>query len=455
MLKIEFYMIQKILFFLKKIGIKILAVLLKGLVYLKKILIFILTWTVARPMQFIAKTVLFSLVLKIYKLCLFLKIKWEKIYAPIKKKYIYPLTRRYVTHSIIILITIFSVGANINAKEASLETAEQVGQKSILFALSYDKENFETFVQETADTGGAKISNYLDQTTSVSLQPSTAGDGQDTPPLPTASDDSALLNPNLPSTSLNLNPRTKITEYKVEGGDAISTIAEKFNITTSTILWANNLAGNDLIRPGDKLIILPINGVLHKVKKNDTIEKIAKYYNAESEKIIEFNALADAKDLAVDEFLIVPDGKVPPPPPPAPQPRSRLALPYIIKKTPATSKSGRMVWPASGRITQYFGWRHTGLDVAAPTGTPIYAAESGIIKYTGWGRGYGNEIVISHGNGVETRYAHLSKFLIEQGNTVTKGEIIGLVGSTGWSTGPHVHFEVMINGSRVNPLNYL
>ncbi len=448
-------MISKTLLFLKKIGIRTLLVAVKGLIYFKKIIITILIWTVVKPLWWFGKTVLFSLAIKIYKIYFFLKIKWDKIYAPIKKKFIYPLTRRYVTHSVIIMITVFSVASNITAKEISLENVEQIGQKSILYNLSYAEENSEGLIQETAETSGAKTLSYLEKETGAILQSPLLSNTKETTVF--APDQDAFLNPTLPSTILNLNPKTKITEYIVQEGDVISTIAEKFNLKINTILWANKLNVNDMIRPGDKLLILPVDGVLHQVKKADTLSKIAKYYDADAEKIQEFNALADEKDLIVGEYLIIPNGKIPPPLPPAPKPRSRLAAPRdILKIPPSKTGAAGMIWPTSGKvITQYFTWRHVGLDIDGDYTSPIYAAESGTVKYVGWGRGYGNQIVISHGNGTETRYAHLSKFFVEQGDVVTKGQAIGMMGSTGWSTGTHLHFEVIINGKRVNPLNYL
>ena len=114
-----------------------------------------------------------------------------------------------------------------------------------------------------------------------------------------------------------------------------------------------------------------------------------------------------------------------------------------------------MNWPTVGhRITQYYSWRHRAVDIANKTGTSIYAADAGTINVVGWGKGYGNQIVINHGGGKKTRYAHLSKFYVKRGQKVGKGETIAAMGSTGWSTGPHVHFEVIINGKKYNPLNY-
>jgi murein DD-endopeptidase MepM/ murein hydrolase activator NlpD len=450
-------MAQNALFLLKKAGINLLVGLLTGLIHFKNFLVFLLTWTVAKPLWWLGKTVLFSLAVKIYKLCLFLKIRWDKIYAPIKKKFIYPLTRRYVTHSVIALISIFSIATNINAKDKPLETIDQIGEDSILFALAQNNNSEDYYIEEGAQTSGAKVLSYLGPDAGMALPANISDNSAGNLSLAEIGEDSVFLNPNLPATSLNLNPRTKIVEYIVQEGDVVSTIAENFGLKINTLLWANKLSANDMIRPGDKLLILPTDGVLHQVKKTDNLSKIAKYYNADAEKIQEFNALFDEKDLIVGEYLIIPEGKVPSPPAPAPKPVSRLADRRVFKIPPSRNSSGAgMLWPTPGKvITQYFTWRHSGLDIDGDMTSPIYAAEAGTVKYVGWGRGYGNQIVISHGNGVETRYAHLSKFIASQGDTVTKGQAIGIMGSTGWSTGPHLHFEVMIGGKRVNPLNYL
>ncbi|MDD4271639.1 MAG: M23 family metallopeptidase, partial [Patescibacteria group bacterium] len=118
--------------------------------------------------------------------------------------------------------------------------------------------------------------------------------------------------------------------------------------------------------------------------------------------------------------------------------------------------SNKLAWPTVGaRLTQYFSWRHYAIDIANKTGTPIYACDAGVVEVAGWGTGYGNQIVIDHGGGRKSRYAHMSKFYVGKGEVVKKGEAIGLMGSTGWSTGPHLHFEYIINGVKYNPLNYL
>lgn len=452
-------MAQNALFLLKKAGIKLLVGLLNGLVHLKNLIVFILTWTVAKPLWWLGKTVLFSFAVKIYKIILVVKIRWwDKIYSPIKTKFIYPLTRRYVIHSVIILIALLSVSSNISAKEASLENAEQIGRKSILYTLAYEgNSELNDFSQEMADTGGdGKTVSYLGPDVGISVPNTILGSEDFSGDLPIAAigEDSAILNPVLPSTASN--SRTKIIEYQVEAGDAISTIAEKFSLNVNTILWANKLTSRSTIRPGDKLVILPTDGVLHQVKTGDTVDKIAKYYSAVSEKVLEFNALPDASDIKIGEYLIVPEGKVPPP---APAPRAVAArnTVNIPSSSSVVPTGGKMLWPLGcSRITQYFGWRHTGVDIACKAGTSILAADGGVVSRVQYiNTGYGHSVMIDHGGGVVTLYGHMTKIFVEAGDAVEKGQEIGLEGSTGRSTGPHLHFEVRINGKFYNPLNYI
>ncbi|MBI5071950.1 M23 family metallopeptidase [Candidatus Falkowbacteria bacterium] len=440
-------------------GIKILVGFLGGLIHLKNLIVFILTWTVAKPLQWFGKTVLFSFAVKIYKIALFIKIRWwDKIYAPIKVKIIYPFTRRYITHTVIALITLLSVASSLNAKAASLENSEQIGQKSILYTLSYNSDSeLNDFIQETADQSNIKTVSYLESDIGMPLPAAALGNDDFSGDLPIASigDNSTLLNPNLPS-SINSNSRTKVIEYQVEGGDTIGTIAEKFNIGVTTILWANKLTSTSTIRPGDKLVILPTSGVLHQVKTGDTVEKIAKYYNTDAEKVLEFNALPDASDIKVGEYIIVPDGKVPAPAP-APRPSVAGRNTVNIPSYGPVPTSGKMLWPnGCSRISQYFGWRHTGVDIACPAGTPILAADDGVvIRVQYLNSGYGHNVMVNHGGGVVTLYGHMTTILVEDGDTIERGQKIGLEGSTGRSTGPHLHFEVRINGKVYNPLNYI
>ena len=264
----------------------------------------------------------------------------------------------------------------------------------------------------------------------------------------------ALVKPGLASTTIGDRPREKVVYYTVEPGDTVSTIAEKFNVSTNTLLWENKLGPRDYIKPGDKLTILPMSGVSHQVKKGDTIEKIATKYGADADTILEYNKLADASAIEVDQIIIIPGGTMPAPPKPKWQPTTS-GLAFIPPSAQASSGT-KLQWPTtSHKINQYYKWRHLAIDIDGNYSSPVYAAESGRVEAVGWGRGYGNRVIINHGDGLKTLYAHESKIFVRVGDSVQRGQTIGMIGCTGWCTGPHVHFEVSVNGRKVNPLNYL
>lgn len=256
--------------------------------------------------------------------------------------------------------------------------------------------------------------------------------------------------------------RTKVVTYEVQPGDVIGAIAEKFGISVVTVLQANNLTSRSLIRPGDTLTILPTTGVVHKVARGDTVNKIARKYDTEVDKIVSFNRLKnDGSDIVIGEQLVIPDGVLPrtfvPRAPVRTTPLRRIVSPPPSAATPA---GAGYIWPTSVyRITQYYGWRHTGLDIAGPSGSPLYAARAGrVIKsQCGWNGGYGCYIILDHGGGVTSLYAHARTdgMLVSVGEQVSQGQTIALMGSTGRSTGPHIHFEIRVNGRRSNPLQYI
>ncbi len=253
--------------------------------------------------------------------------------------------------------------------------------------------------------------------------------------------------------------RAEIVEYTVQAGDTISSIAQYFGISVNTILWENGLTAKSYIKPGNVLKILPTTGVTYKVIRGDNLVSIANKHGVSPEEIMKMNNLANANQVRLGQKLIIPGGKRIVDRGIATQTQQPRSLVSIIAnpRGSATPASGsKMNWPAQGRITQYYSWRHNGLDIAASIGTPIYAAAGGVVETAGWNSGgYGYQIVINHGGGKKTRYGHLSKFAVSVGDEVGKGDNIGFMGSTGRSTGSHVHFEVMIYGKRYNPLSYL
>jgi LysM repeat protein len=432
---------------LKKFAIKILADLFKVPGFLKKIGL-----PVIKPAVFVLKIsgkILFKIIVPVYDVYLGLKRIFLKFYSPLlsKHKIIHPFSRRYLFHLSVIIISIFVTSANLNAYEVR---REDVGYTSVLANLATSEE-LGTIEEEGPITETKKVTRYMGQT-GVESQPHLEEiviEQGLTPGIVTGG--SAVVKPILSPAEQELRKRDKIVDYIVQEGDTISEIAQKFGVTSNTLLWENNLTAYTIIRPGQKLKILPVSGIRHKVKRGDTIAKIAKKYRAEVDDIIEFNKLASADDINVGETLIIPGGKKP-----------QIVRSYSLRRwtapTTSTVGKGKMVWPSTcRRITQYYHWRHHAIDIACRYGTAIKAAAAGrVIKAQGgWNGGYGIMVVIDHGNGIQTLYSHLSKLYVRVGDYVQAGQAIGAEGSSGRSTGPHVHFEVRVSGWRRNPLLYI
>jgi LysM repeat protein len=238
-----------------------------------------------------------------------------------------------------------------------------------------------------------------------------------------------------------VNTKTKngeISVYTVREGDTLSQIAEMFDVSAKTILWANNLSNMNKIRPDMDLVILPITGVRHVVKSGDTIKSIAKKYDGDVDDILAYNQLASAEGIAVGDTIVIPDGTISTP---APVKGSTSRANGVA--TGGGSSGFSHPLPGSVRSQGIHGYN--GVDLAAPAGTPIYAAAGGdviVSRASGWNGGYGLYVVVKHGNGTQTLYAHLSRTAVAAGNYVSQGQVIGYVGNTGRSTGNHLHFEV-------------
>lgn len=258
-------------------------------------------------------------------------------------------------------------------------------------------------------------------------------------------------------TQISDKPRGEILEYQVQPGDTVSGISHKFGVSIDTIRWANDLASVASIKPEQILKIPPVTGIVHKVKKGDTVYSVAKNYLTDAQGIVDFpfNTFMNDEtfELAVGQVLIVPDGAKPKEVPWSPSA-------YIAWRTPDAGSvvaSGLFVWPASGVISQGYRWYHRAIDIANKSLPPVLAADSGKVIASGWpaGSGYGNRVIIDHGNGYQTLYGHLLRIYVESGQTVKKGDQIGQMGSTGRSTGPHLHFEVRKGGVLFDPLGFL
>jgi murein DD-endopeptidase MepM/ murein hydrolase activator NlpD len=239
----------------------------------------------------------------------------------------------------------------------------------------------------------------------------------------------------------------EISIYTVRDGDTLSEIAEMFEVSSKTILWANDLTNANQIHPGDSLIILPITGVRHVVKDGDTIQSIAKKYDGDVDDILAYNQLASASDISVGDTIVIPDGTI------AATASAKAATAQKSSGgTKVSSGNGIYTNPLPGSIKTQGIHGYNGVDLAAPAGTPILAAAGGTVIVArnngAWNGGYGNYVVIKHSNGTQTLYAHMSRVAAAEGDTVSQGEVIGYVGSTGRSTGNHLHFEVR---GAVNP----
>lgn len=238
--------------------------------------------------------------------------------------------------------------------------------------------------------------------------------------------------------------RRAIVEYEVEENDTLSQVAREFGVKVDTIVWANGLNKDAPLKPGQKLIISPVDGTIHYVVSGDTIDKIAQTYQAESQEIIAFNELAGENDVFIGDVIIVPNGKV------VAKTASKVAAAQVSSSAASSSAmpDNYFLCPVGSacKRTQGLHFRNAVDLTGGYCGAPIYAAASGIIikAKTGWNGGAGIHVVISHMDGaLSTRYYHLKSYIVSQGQEVKKGDIIGYMGDTGNSTGCHLHFEVI------------
>lgn len=274
--------------------------------------------------------------------------------------------------------------------------------------------------------------------------------------------DNGLVAAPMPITYKPATPEHEFIVYRVESGDTAIRIADRFGIREETILGGNSFLSNDAgqLMAGVDIIILPVDGVLHDVTEGETLESIAAQYDVPVEDIVAYepNNLEFPYRLYAGTQILVPGAIrevfVWDPPAMVSTSSSPEAGQGIFVAVPGT---GTYIWPTGGRrITQYSWYGHTALDVALTTGSPIYAADTGTVTYAAWSPYcYGNLVVINHGNGYETFYAHLNGFNVKPGQTVYQGNTIAFSGNTGCSSGPHLHFEIRYNKTRYDPLSYL
>ncbi len=256
------------------------------------------------------------------------------------------------------------------------------------------------------------------------------------------------------STVISSKPRDKVENYSIKSGDTLASIGKKFGISIDTIKWANNLK-SDTIKPDQTLKIPPVTGVVHTVVSGESIYSIAKKYKTSAQSIVNFifNDFADIDTFALrsGQTLYVPDGVIEPE-----QPKYFAQAPQYANAIAGVRGSTNFIWPTTGMITQYPTWYHMAFDIANNSLPPIIAADTGTVIFAGcinWG--YGCHVVIDHGNGYSTLYGHMSTISVSAGQAVNQGQQVGNMGSTGRSTGAHLHFEIRAGGSLLNPQDFL
>jgi len=417
-----------------------------------------------KPVLAILRFIFHKVLVKLY-LLYFSAIKQFGLTDKIKNKSAAFFVNQKLTHVAVVILTIFFVIFNLTQKTQAIAPDEIAGKTFLSEIISTEFGQNDALIEEYFDEQAAITpvqQTYLDNLTAFKPQSM----AEMTAPEDSALDEEdltqggdAIRKPDMAATSKAVRPREGIVEYIVQAGDSVSTIAANFGISVNTVLWENDLNAYSLIRPGNKLAILPMSGVTHKVVRGDTLAAIASKYGVDANIVMETNKLASAEMLSVGQKLIIPGGKKTYYA--SSQSSGNISAVSLFKdllkpQDLRSTASNKLAWPTVGaRITQYFSWAHHAVDIANKIGTPIYAADAGVVEIAGWGTGYGNQIVIDHGAGRKSRYAHLSKFYVSKGDVVKKGEAIAAMGSTGQSTGPHLHFEYIINGIKYNPLNYL
>lgn len=248
--------------------------------------------------------------------------------------------------------------------------------------------------------------------------------------------------------SVSVGTAVSYSTYKVKSGETVSSISKKFGLSNiSTLIAVNGIDNVRTLRAGQKLKVPNQDGLIYSVKKGDSLNVLSVRFKTSVEEILDVNDLS-SKDLFAGQELFIPGARMESEA--LKKAMGELFVNPIASKYRITSYFGRRPDPFTGVASN-----HTGIDMACPTGTAIRASMSGKVAYVGWSNVFGNYVIINHGNGYQTLYAHMSKTLCRTGQYVGQGTRIGLVGSTGYSTGPHLHFTVYKNGALVDPLSLI
>lgn len=263
--------------------------------------------------------------------------------------------------------------------------------------------------------------------------------------------------------------RTEALEYAVKPGDNISKIAHKYGLKVSSLLWANKLTSRETLQVGQDIIIPPVDGIYYDVQESDTLGELVKAHEADMTKVLAYNSFDGNQTIKVGQTVFIPGAQklfV--------APREAVVAAQPVRQTttsqapsrPASTGSATVgslgisiLRPTKGTLTQGYHGGHYALDIANSPNTPIYASADGVVitSKDGWNYGYGNYVIIDHGNGIQTLYGHMNSRALSVGDSVKKGQLVGRMGNTGRVFGPtgvHLHFELRVNGRKVNPNNY-
>ncbi len=246
-----------------------------------------------------------------------------------------------------------------------------------------------------------------------------------------------------------------LSTYVVRTGDSLWSIACKYDLDINTLFGCNSLKDPDRLKPGTTLRIPNQDGILYEIKKGDTLDKISKKFGIYPEAVVAANELGSSKTVKEGQSLFLPGAK----------PITVVQQIRGVSGNVSGSGSHGFLWPMRGRISSPFGWRrdpftkrrdfHTGIDIKASRGTPIAAAKAGVVTYAGWMGGYGRVVVVNHGGGYTSLYAHCDRLLVRKGQRVNAGQRLARCGASGRATGTHLHFEVRYHNKPINPKKVL
>jgi murein DD-endopeptidase MepM/ murein hydrolase activator NlpD len=395
-------------------------------------------------------------------------------------------TGRYTSHSMVILVGVVAVllaGFRVTSwigqpKTTAAETSQATVAKKTANTLDANRGGDSTTDLSVRNLAGASSQTFSTADSSVQPTGNAPGNLPGNAPLPIPQnqpsisfgprpkqDNGVLTRQIVLDTVKPVETRQVIETYTVRAGDTIEAIAARFGLLPTTLIWSNQDVEDapDKLQVGQVLNVLPVNGIYYTVEDGDSAAGIAEKFKAKVDDIFTspLNGLQPNANLIAGTKIVIPGGVKPF--------KARVVETASTKSgnagtyaytAPAPAYSGatgNFLWPAAASyVSQGFWWGHRALDIAASVGVPIYASDSGCVSYAGWSNvGYGYMVLINHGNGFQTLYAHMSQYYVDAGQCVNRGAVIGAMGSTGNSTGPHLHFEIRVNGAPDNPYYYL